>query len=443
MRLPLIAPLESRDGSSNKDSRMTNALAESEEGGSVAVVRPGLTRVAQSTGNGNGLVAFNDQLIAITGSSIGWLEQSSSTIDLDWGDGSVDALSEDGSVIVGYKHSGSDSFATRWTAAGGTVFIDTGGGRDSSADAVSDDGSVVAGSIEAVGEDHAFRWTQAGGLIDLGAGSISYMSSDGDVLTGTHLVVTGFGTIIQAFRWTQAGGIVDIGTLGKTSNPTGISSDGSVIVGYSALVNNNSNAFRWTQALGMLSLGTLGGTTSSAKDLSSDGSVVVGRAKTTSDAAEYAFRWTQAGGMVSLGTLGGTNSYANAVSSDGSVVIGLAYMLSGIYRAFRWTSATGMVDIGAGDYSEAMSCSSDGNTIVGQVYNEDDDNMRFFSWTLNGGFVDLGAAPDDAAFHLSADGRVAAGLVAESPTVFNLLSNHVESITTLVDEPFDFAQSVL
>jgi probable HAF family extracellular repeat protein len=438
MRLPLVAPLESRDGSSNKDSRMTNALAESEEGGTVACVRPGLTRVAQSTGNGNGLVAFNDQLIAITGSSIGWLEQSASTIDLDWGvEGSVFALSEDGSVAVGESVDGSDNFATRWTAASGTVFIDEVGGRDSTATCVSSDGSVVGGDFDS-GGSRAFRWTEAGGLVDLGAGSANYMSEDGSVITGgfTQAFVN------HTFQWTQAGGMVDIGTLGTDIYPLGMSDDGSAIVGYSYLVGGNTNAFRWTQAGGIANLGTLGGTTSLARAVSSDGSVVVGHAYLVSG-AENAFRWTQAGGMVGLGTLGGTTSFANDVSADGSVVIGRADLLSGVNRAFRWTSATGMVDIGAGDYSVAKSCSADGNAIVGQVYNEADDNLRFFSWTLNGGFVDLGASPDSADFYLSADGRVAAGLVAEQPTVFNLLSHHVESITTLVDEPFDFAQSVL
>lgn len=40
--------------------------------------------------------------------------------------------------------------------------------------------------------------------------------------------------------------------------------------------------------------------------------------------------------MVDLGTLGGTSSSARAVSSDGSVVVGSAKNVSAQDRAFRW-----------------------------------------------------------------------------------------------------------
>ena len=70
MRLPLVAELDSRDGSSDKDSRFTNALAELDEGAMLAVVRPGLSTSATFSGTGNGLVSFNDQLIKIYGNTV-------------------------------------------------------------------------------------------------------------------------------------------------------------------------------------------------------------------------------------------------------------------------------------------------------------------------------------------------------------------------------------
>jgi hypothetical protein len=82
MRLPLIPSVESRDGTSNKDARMTNALKESENGVDYAAVRPALTQVADTTGNGNGMF-FLDTLITIFGTSARYSESltSISTVD--------------------------------------------------------------------------------------------------------------------------------------------------------------------------------------------------------------------------------------------------------------------------------------------------------------------------------------------------------------------------
>ena len=59
MRLPLVPEIDSRDGTSNKDERLTNALSETDEGVTLAVVRPGLVFEAEGTGVGGGLVAYN------------------------------------------------------------------------------------------------------------------------------------------------------------------------------------------------------------------------------------------------------------------------------------------------------------------------------------------------------------------------------------------------
>ena len=123
-------------------------------------------------------------------------------------------------------------------------------------------------------------------------------------------------------------GITDLGTLGgRSSAAYGVSADGSVVVGASSTAGNAAgqffpavHAFRWTQASStMTDLGTLGGTNSAASGVSADGSVVVGgSADTVGNTAFRAFRWTSGGGMVDLGTLGGTFSSASGVSADGS-----------------------------------------------------------------------------------------------------------------------------
>lgn len=72
MRLPLIAPLESRDGVSNRDARFTNMLAETNDAGvMIAVKRPGLVNVASPTGTAQGLCEFDGELISIYNATLG------------------------------------------------------------------------------------------------------------------------------------------------------------------------------------------------------------------------------------------------------------------------------------------------------------------------------------------------------------------------------------
>lgn len=74
MRLPVAGNISTRDGSSNKNARMTNMLAEEKQGKSFAAVRPGLNQVASTTGNGNGIVCFNGDLVNVFGATLGVIE---------------------------------------------------------------------------------------------------------------------------------------------------------------------------------------------------------------------------------------------------------------------------------------------------------------------------------------------------------------------------------
>ena len=71
MKLQLVTEIDSRDGTSNKDERFTNVLAESDEGVSLACVRPGLAAVSTASGAGGGLVNFNDVLVSVFGTTLG------------------------------------------------------------------------------------------------------------------------------------------------------------------------------------------------------------------------------------------------------------------------------------------------------------------------------------------------------------------------------------
>lgn len=71
MRLPLVPELESRDGTSNKDERLTNVLSENDEGRVLAVLRPGLAAVATASGAGGNLTTFNGTLVSVFGTTVG------------------------------------------------------------------------------------------------------------------------------------------------------------------------------------------------------------------------------------------------------------------------------------------------------------------------------------------------------------------------------------
>lgn len=70
MRIPVVGNVSTKDGSSNKNARMTNVLAEEKQGKSFAAVRPGLSQLATGSGDGNNLVCFNGNLINIYGNTV-------------------------------------------------------------------------------------------------------------------------------------------------------------------------------------------------------------------------------------------------------------------------------------------------------------------------------------------------------------------------------------
>jgi probable HAF family extracellular repeat protein len=206
------------------------------------------------------------------------------------------AVSSNGSVIVGTSYSASGGQAFRWTAGSGMVGLGyLPGGTNSSACCLSADGSVIVGTNYSASGAQAFRWTAGSGMVGLGflpGGTNSCpsgISADGSVIVGTSYSASGD----QAFRWTAGSGMVGLGYLpGDTnSQASAISADGSVVVGgsYSPA---EYRAFRWTAGLGIVSLGTNNYT--SATGVSGDGSVIIGLSQ------NGLFRWATGSGMQDL-----------------------------------------------------------------------------------------------------------------------------------------------
>jgi probable HAF family extracellular repeat protein len=216
-------------------------------------------------------------------------------------------------------------------------------------------------------------------------------------------------------------GLGDLAGSNFLSVATGVSANGTVVVGYSN-ATNGLQAFRWTAETGLVGLGELpgGAYASFASAVSADGATVVGGSSVA--AGDQAFRWTHGTGMIGLGDLPGGSffSYATGVSGDGKVVAGYSVSaLSGTRsEAFRWTTTNGMSalgDLGGGAFnSRAWGISADGSTIIGESTSANSgNNLEAFRWTAAAGMVGLGDLPGGTfhsiAYATSADGSVITG----------------------------------
>jgi uncharacterized membrane protein len=132
------------------------------------------------------------------------------------------------------------------------VSLSGGGGEtDIWTNAVSGDGSVVVGSFGFAGGFEAFRWTAGVGFVELGNGWATGVSADGSVIVGQSNSASGH----EAVRWTTGNGMqrlwdlllaqgVDPAAGGWSSltEATAVSADGNTIVGYGTR-NGNTEAF--------------------------------------------------------------------------------------------------------------------------------------------------------------------------------------------------------
>jgi probable HAF family extracellular repeat protein len=261
------------------------------------------------------------------------------------------AISADGSMVIGYQHTANQAEPIGWTRDGGIFGLGKLPGYSSgSANAVSADGSVIVGTY---GENNnvTFRWIRGRGIAGLPGlpravvrCEARAVSADGAVVVGERRYES---KSDEAFRFHTDTGLIQLGVLpGDLSSVAyGVSADGSVIVGSSSF-GTATQAFRWTQQTGMIGLGTLpdGSRNSIAGGVSADGSIIVGQCY-GEDGLE-AFIWDAAHGMRSLrqvlvsqfdlgGSLAGWKlKSANAVSADGSFVVGSGVNPSGDREAW-------------------------------------------------------------------------------------------------------------
>jgi probable HAF family extracellular repeat protein len=322
----------------------------------------------------------------------------------------AEAVSSDGSTVVGLSNSDQGFQAFRWTRAVGMAGLGAfanDGFLSSQAFGVSADGSVVVGASvrpDSLNEDGSpFRWTAATGLVyhgnlggDSTGGSADAVSADGSIMVGTSDAADG---TYQAFRWTQAAGMVALPAVlnQRLGRASALTPDGTVIVGSVSIGSlTNPKPVRWSagaaELLPMLNQNGIGG----ASGVSADGSVVVGQS------AGRAVRWTGAG-VESLGLLPGGNAsslyFGSACSADGSVVVGLGDFnaTEGTGTAIVWDTVHGLRDLNQvlvqdfGLSLDGFHCywargiSADGKTIVGYGFNLAGEQEAFLADLHSGG----------------------------------------------------------
>jgi len=299
----------------------------------------------------------------------------------------VYAVNSDGTAAAGFSEdAGSNDRAIRWTLSGGTqnMGLLPGGVFNSNAQAIDSTGTILAGYGDS-GSTRAFRWTTTGGyqLVPIVTGFGSFNQAFGMTPSGV-IVVGGSGTppSERAFLWnsTSPGSSLNLNVLsGQTSSSArAVSGDGSIVVGFSG-----TRAFRWASFGGMQDLGSLPGMVwARAEAISANnnfgGTVIVGRYN-TGGGTELGFRWTTPGGMVALPLLS-VNTTAlrpRAVNGDGTLIIGQAVdPLVGGFGSFVWTPAMGSqplaahlsgrgVNLAGWQLTDATGISADGTAMCG------------------------------------------------------------------------------
>ena len=271
------------------------------------------------------------------------------------------AVSASGAAAVGAVNNGSIFLSGRWDSPGACVIQSSQPITSSGARTVgmNPTGTIVVGSTDQFSTfgpySVPYKWTQSGGVAYLPFPSGHNFGFANAVSSNSQVIVGGTGsigifTVPQAAYWDSAGAH-NMGFMpaGIASTATACSSDGAVIVGFgdnggAAFSPGPYRAFRWNggvyQPLGLLA-GAPSNGNSFARDVSEDGSVIVGESSTAT--SQSAFIWRQDFGMKVLASLlaelgvnltGWTNlSECYGISADATALCGTG-VYNGVSQGF-------------------------------------------------------------------------------------------------------------
>ncbi len=236
-----------------------------------------------------------------------------------------------------------------------------------------------------------------------------------------------------------------------------LSSDGAVVVGTFHFVapdplasNAQQRAYRWSAADGLEWLPAPVGTLTEARTASADGRFVIGRiASAGSPAGRRDVRWERGGQTLTIPPLDGDDRVmARDLSGDGSLVVGTSFPASGALfdrRAFRWTLKTGSQPIpGLEAYStsEANAVSADGRVVVGYAYDgplSAISDAVAFRWSQEDGLALLGTW---IARDVSADGSTVGGSYQTATAVVWTVDDGARLLRDVLDAPDWWLRSI-
>ena len=373
--------------------------------------------------SGNGLVIVG--VASDSGSNIGGFRYDSTMHALgDLGGGYTEArgVSYNGGIIVGLSMNGSSANRPfRFNVSTG-IMSDMGGSLTSGFfNAISGDGHVAVGQGSNGSGAFAIQQVDAAAPVSLGfltGGTLSQatgVSNNGSVIVG----YSDTASATLAFKYT-GGSMISLGTLtgGTSSHAWGVSADGATIVGESS-TSTTSHAFKFVGGV-MSDLGVLAvGGASRANATSSTGSIIVGWAdvQVGSNLEQHAMKYDAVNGMVTLGTLGGTTSYANGVSADGSVIVGSSTIAGdAAQHAFIYTSGVML------DWDNWMSSLNGPNSVLAMASQlaslpmEGAHHRPLMSFDHMGKASQVWATGDFGASSRNTDSHVATGEIGASTT---------------------------
>lgn len=202
------------------------------------------------------------------------------------------AVSADGSVAAGESNTPFVSIAVRWPAPGTAIALSNEPGfTSSSSRGMSADGTIIVGQGSAPGSNLlAFRWTLADGMTVLpsfsggtGIGAANAISPDGSVIVGYSSSASGQ----EACAWIGGApsGLGDLAGGKFASTALAASSGGTTVVGYGTSATGQE-AIVWDSAHGTRNLRDAliaagvptitGWTLTQASGISADGTTIVG-----------------------------------------------------------------------------------------------------------------------------------------------------------------------
>jgi len=302
------------------------------------------------------------------------------------------ALSRDGKVMAA-NYGGS---IYRWTPDTpkfpfhGFTLLGPGNFLNSEIGISSDGTTIISARTGSDGNVNPALWKQSSGWSDLGHpangcivdgqwGGGYDLNADGTLAVGLAWYCPAGA---EGFVWSRTNGITALshpkGPAGTSSRASAISADGRTIVGFSEDPPTGvRRPVRWFAGKTYLFAGAH--TPGEATGVSSDGSQIVGQSWNTAASSSYAFHYS-AGTLLSLGTISGIQfdqSYANAVSDNGTTVGWSGDPFGAGIEAFIWTPKLGMQSLSKYLHqrgvllpfgitlTSALDISADGSTIVG------------------------------------------------------------------------------